>query len=75
MLKRFIKYYRPHRVLFSLDMLCAFVLAICDLFYPMITRSMMNDYIPNKRLRVLVLWGVILCAIYFVKMALKYFIQ
>jgi ATP-binding cassette subfamily B protein len=75
MIKRFFRYYKPHRRLFIADLFCAFLLAICDLFYPMITRSMMNDYIPNKRLRVLVLWGVILCAIYFVKMALKYFIQ
>ncbi len=75
MIKRFFKYYKPHRKLFALDLLCAFVLALCDLFYPMITRSMLNDYIPNKKLRVLVVWGIILLAIYFVKMGLKYFIQ
>ncbi len=75
MLKRFIRYYKPHRTLFALDMLCAFVLAVCDLFYPMITRSMMNDFIPNKQLRTLVLWGVILLLIYLVKMGLNYFIQ
>ena len=75
MIKRFFRYYKPHRKLFFADMFCAFLLALCDLFYPMITRSMLNDYIPNKRLRVLVVWGVILCGIYLVKMALKYFIQ
>lgn len=75
MLKRFIKYYRPHRVLFSLDMLCAFVLAICDLFYPMITREMLNDYIPNKNMRLLIIWAVVLVGIYLVKMGLKFFIQ
>ena len=75
MLKRFIKYYRPHRVLFSLDMLCAFVLAICDLFYPMITREMLNNYIPNKNVRLLVIWAVVLVGIYLVKMGLKFFIQ
>ena len=75
MIKRFFRYYKPHRKLFILDLICAFALAICDLFYPMITRSMLNDYIPNKRLRVLVIWGVLLCVIYLVKMGLKYFIQ
>ena len=68
MIKRFFRYYKPHRKLFILDLICAFALAICDLFYPMITRSMLNDYIPNKRLRVLVIWGVLLCVIYLIKM-------
>lgn len=75
MLKRFIKYYKPHRKLFAADMLCAFVLAICDLFYPMITRSMMNDFIPNKQLRTLIVWGIFLLGIYLIKMGLKFFIQ
>ena len=75
MIKRFFKYYKPHRKLFALDLLCAFALALCDLFYPMITRSMLNDYIPNKKIRVLVVWGLILLAIYLVKMGLKFFIQ
>ncbi len=75
MLKRFLRYYKPHRKLFALDMLCSFLLSICDLFYPMITRSMLNDYIPNKKLRVLIVWGVLLLVIYLVKMAFKYFIQ
>ncbi len=75
MLKRFISYYKPHRKLFAMDLFCAFILAICDLFYPMITRSMMNDFIPNKQLRTLVLWGILLLGIYLIKMGLKYFIQ
>ena len=75
MIKRFFRYYKPHRKLFFLDLFCAFLLAICDLFYPMITRSMLNDFIPNKKLRVLVIWGIALCAIYLVKMGLKFFIQ
>ena len=75
MLKRFISYYKPHRKLFAMDLFCAFVLAVCYLFYPMITRSMMNDFIPNKQLRTLVLWGILLLGIYLIKMGLKYFIQ
>ena len=75
MLRRFIRYYKPHRKLFALDMLCSFLLSVCDLFYPMITRSMLNDYIPNKKLRVLIVWGIILLVIYLIKMGFKYFIQ
>ncbi len=75
MLKRFIRYYKPHRKLFFTDLFCAFILAVSDLFYPMITREMMNDLIPNKKLKTLMLCGVLLLVIYLIKMGLKYFIQ
>ncbi len=75
MIKRFISYYRPHVKLFAADMVCAFILAVCDLFYPMITRSMINDYIPNKKIQLLIAWAVALLLIYFLKMALNYFVQ
>jgi len=75
MIRRFIKYYKPHRKLFFLDMLCAFLVALADLFYPMITRSVINDYVPNGKLRLLITWAGILLLIYIVKMGLNYFIQ
>ncbi len=75
MLKRFISYYKPHKKLFLLDLLCAGLLAACDLFYPMITRSMLNDYIPNSKLRALIIWAAALLLIYIVKAGLKYFMQ
>ncbi len=75
MIKRFIRYYKPHRKLFLTDLFCAFILAMSDLFYPMITRTMMNDLIPNKKLQTLVLCGALLLVIYLIKMGLKYFIQ
>ena len=67
MIRRFVKYYKPHRKLFFLDMLCAFLVALADLFYPMITRSVINDYVPNGKLRLLVTWAVILLFIYLIK--------
>ncbi len=75
MIKRFAKYYRPHMKIFILDMLCALLLAVCDLFYPMITRSMLGDYIPNGKLRLLVVWAVILVVIYVAKTALNHFVN
>lgn len=75
MIKRFISYYRPHKKLFLLDMFSSFLLSVCDLFYPMITRSMMNEFIPNKQVRLLVIWAIALLAIYTVKMGLKFFVQ
>lgn len=75
MLKRFAVYYKPQMKLFIADMVCALLLSVCDLIYPMITRNMLNIYIPNNQLRLLVTWAVLLLLIYLFKTALNYFVS
>lgn len=75
LLRRFAAYYKPHRVLFYTDLACAFVVALCDLFYPMIAKSIINDYVPNQNLRMLLIWSAVLLGIYILKAGLNYFIQ
>ena len=75
MIKDFARYYKPYKGLFIADMICAFLTSLCDLIYPMITRIMINDYIPNRMIKRLVIVGVVLLAVYIIKMALNYFIQ
>lgn len=75
MLKRFVKYYKPHKKIFILDMLAAFFVAVIGMFYPIITRSMLNDFIPNKKLNFIIIFGIALFVIYLIRMFLRYFIQ
>jgi ATP-binding cassette subfamily B protein len=75
MLRHFIEYYKPHRRLFFMDMVCAFIVAVCNLFYPMIAKNIINDYVPNQNLRLLIIWSVVLVVIYIAKAGLSYFIQ
>ncbi len=75
MLKRFVAYYRPHRVIFLLDMLAALLVALVGIVYPIITREMLNELIPNKEYRRIVLAGLGLLVLYVVRMLLNYFIQ
>ena len=75
MLKRLYPYYKPHRRLFYEDLCAALILAACDLIYPMITRSMINDYIPNRRLDLLLIFAGVLLLIYLVKLGMNYFVQ
>ncbi|MCL2519319.1 MAG: ABC transporter ATP-binding protein/permease, partial [Oscillospiraceae bacterium] len=51
------------------------LLAVCDLFFPMITRNMINVYIPNSQLQLLITWGVILLLIYAIKIGFNYFVN
>lgn len=75
MLKRFISYYGPHKKLFTLDMLASLLVSIIGLLYPMITRKMMNEWIPQKELRMLVTFGIVLFIMYVARMLLRFFIQ
>ncbi|MEG1560243.1 MAG: ABC transporter ATP-binding protein [Clostridia bacterium] len=75
MIKKFIAYYKPHKRLFFIDMLCAFIVAMCDLLYPILARDIINKYVPNKELQMLLLWAAILFAIYILKALLDYVIQ
>lgn len=75
MLKRFFQYYKPHKKLFVIDTICAFLVAACNMFYPMITKNIINDYVPNKNMQLLVIWCVALLLIYFIKALFTYIVQ
>ena len=75
MLKRFLSYYKPHKLMFTLDMLASLVVALLGMLYPMITRNMLNDFIPNKNIEMIIFLGVALFVIYIIRMFLNFFIQ
>ena len=75
MLKRFLAYYKPHKRIFLLDMLAALLVSTVGVLYPILTRTMLNDLIPNRRYQLIVVFGVCLLLVYFVRMLLNYFIQ
>ena len=75
MLKRFISYYKPHKLVLALDMLSSLGVSLIGIVYPMVTRTMLNDLIPNRNYRMIVIFGMTLLLLYAVKMMLNYFIQ
>lgn len=75
LLKRFMKYYKPHTKLFVLDMLAALAVALLAVVYPMITRAMLNTLIPEQRYKEIIWAGVGLLFIYVIRMLLQFFIQ
>ena len=44
-------YFKPHRGLFILDLVCATVVALIDLAFPLVTRKSMYDLLPNQQYR------------------------
>ena len=48
MIKTLIRYFKPHRKLFFLDMICAVLASLIELSFPVISRKAMYDMLPNK---------------------------
>lgn len=44
MIKKFISYYKPHIPLFTLDMVCALIVALCNLVYPKIASGIVGGF-------------------------------
>ncbi len=72
MIRRFAPYYKPHIKLFLLDITCAFLIAVCNLVYPFITKEIINIYVPQRELNMILIWGGVLLAIYIIKALLNY---
>ena len=75
MIKRFIQYYKPHKTLFFMDMLASFLISIIGMLYPVITRQMLNDFVPNRKVDMVIIFGAVLFVIYLIRMLLRYFVQ
>ena len=75
LLRRFIGYYRPHRGLFAIDMVCAFLISVFNLAYPFITKEIINNYVPNKLINLLLAGAGVLLAVYVIKAFLNFVLQ
>ena len=72
MLKRFLSYYKPYLKTFALDMFCALGNSATGVIYPILTRYMLNDLIPNRKFNLIIVFGIVLLIAYIIKMLMKY---
>ncbi len=75
MLKRLIAYYKPYKKLMALDLTFAFLLSAFDLFYPVITGNIIDEYVPRRELRLILTWLGILLALYALKAGAKFVVN
>ena len=75
MLKRFLHYYKPHKKMLALDLLASLLISVIGMVYPIVTRNMLNVYIPEKMYSMIVIAGTSVLALYVVRMLLRYFVQ
>lgn len=51
MIRTLLRYFKPHRKLFLLDMLCAVLASCVDLMFPYASRRAMYSLLPEKAYR------------------------
>ena len=67
-------YFKPHRGLFILDLVCATVVALIDLAFPLVTRRSMYDLLPNQQYQTFFLVMAAMMAAFLVRALLYYVI-
>lgn len=58
-----------------MDMAASVAISLLGMVYPVMTNKMLNDFIPNKKYRYIIVSGVCVLVLYFIRMLLRYFVQ
>ena len=74
LLRIFLSYFKPHRRLFAMDMLCALLVAAVDLAFPLVSRTAMNELLPQAAYRTFFIVMGVMAAAYLVRAVLYYVI-
>lgn len=74
MFKKFVSYYKPHRKLFFIDMFFAFLISVFDLVFPMFTRNMINEIIPDGNMKLLGTWTMVMAFLFVLRYISQYIV-
>ena len=72
LLRIFLSYFKPHRRLFALDMTCAFLIAVVDLAFPLVSRTALYTWLPEKQFRVFFVVMALVVAAYVLRSGLYF---
>lgn len=75
MLKDFLKYYHPHKMLLAFIIGGSFFTAGMELLFPLIVRQILDDAIPQKDFNLLLLWSGVLLALYLLNYGMNFVLQ
>lgn len=70
----FLSYFKNHKRLFAIDVLCAVGISIVDLIFPLITRSALYDMLPNKMYQTFFTVMLIVVGTYIIRSVLNYIV-
>ena len=73
-IREFASYYKPHLGMFLLDLACASVISLVDIFFPVFTRRVLYDYIPNQMMRTFVLMALLMLCLFLIRSAAQWLV-
>ena len=71
-IREFVSYYKPHKRMFILDLCCALVISLVDIFFPVFTRRVLYDYIPNQLMRTFFIMAAGMLALFLIRTAAQW---
>ena len=71
-LQIFLSYFKPHKKLFLLDLICALGISLIDLAFPYVSRRCMYELLPQSAYRTFFVVMVIVLAAFLLKGLLTY---
>ena len=71
----FLSYFKNHKKLFAIDVLCACLIAAIDLTFPLITRSALYDMLPGKMYKTFFIVMVAVVLSYVLRSYLNYIVS
>ena len=74
LLSRFVAYYKPYRRMFAMDIFMSTVITVCGLIYPLITRRIINTYVPQGMFREMLISVAVVFFVYLMKEGANYWV-
>ena len=68
----FLSYFGAHRKLFMIDMVCALAVAAVDVSFPLVSRYMMYELLPDKLYQTVFTVGIIVVCAFLLRSLLNY---
>ena len=70
----FLGYFKPHMGLFVLDMVCATLVAAVDLAFPLVSRSILNNLLPQQKYRAFFIVIAVVIGAFLLRTVLNYIV-
>ena len=73
-LRLFLSYFKNHKGLFAIDIICACLIAAVDLAFPLVTRTALYDLLPNSMYRTFFMIILAMIGCYVVRSVLQFIV-
>ena len=73
-MRTFIRYYKPYKGLFFMDMFCALCIALADLIFPQLTRYSVQNLLPAGEYRLFFIFIGALVGVYLLRWLMQFFV-